>query len=391
MAADDDIAELEVRFRALRYDGPGALSRAFTMDEARRYIAAKAHLPTDFSYPYRTILEEFPRQWWSPVLTELLEGPDSPGASAFVDAAFEVAPDLFESAPEHAARWLDRSRAFAWLRARPELSRAGLLRVLNDAAASWRWRAAGFLLLLDRALAPTVAAAIGALDAEQQAAARWALLDHGWDSGDGLRPLWPSLTFHLVFAHEYIAPTSDHPTWHTTEFAPGDHAFGGRVGGLAHVLTLDPVPRELGISLSRLVLVIDLDFASDDGSEQYFHHDANGNPLRDKVQEHPPFAQSRVQLATTRPEHIVQSWGASTGRENLLRLGGPPVFVQAPVYPKCERCERRMTHILSLDSEIPLERAGWNQMSTWDWGSGGVANAFWCDACRISAWTHACT
>jgi len=101
------------------------------------------------------------------------------------------------------------------------------------------------------------------------------------------------------------------------------------------------------------------------------------------------FRPTQVKLVRSPAMSLFQSWGEGID-ENLCRLGGYPVFVQSPSYPNCIECGLRMPHILSLDSGLLLEepRQGTTEHA---WGSGGVANGFWCDACRISAWSWDCT
>ena len=139
---DNATKEFDSRFARFRYPlDPLSLRRSFTVEEVRLYISAKAQLPTDFPYPYRDVLSGFPREWWNPAIVELLGGPYAPRAQSFAEAAFEVARDLFVAAPEIAVRWIDRSRAFAWIRTHETRARSGLLRVVNDTHADWHWQA----------------------------------------------------------------------------------------------------------------------------------------------------------------------------------------------------------------------------------------------------------
>jgi hypothetical protein len=160
---------------------------------------------------------------------------------------------------------------------------------------------------------------------------------------------------------------------------------------LHHVLTLDPVPADLGISASRLVLATSLDALAEEGCEHFCQHEPDGTVVTDdETGSHPAFRETRVSLVRS-PAARFQDWDNRKRDENLFRLGGFPVFVQAPSYPRCSRCKKTMMHLLSLDSDLPLDSEGPNGCVDFDWGSGGVANIFWCDGCRVSAWTWGCT
>lgn len=397
MGNDDVIADFERRLAPIRYEREVDASTHFSRDEVRAYIRAKAPRETDFSYPYRDVVRRFPVTWWAEPIVALAAGGYAPGAHGFVSEAFAASPESFASDPAVVARWVDAVDALPWLRAQGAGVREGLLRwARGETPQRWQ-RVAECLLLLDPTAAPDVVRVMAAREASYDLSSD---LAH-WVLRDGvLHARYPARTYHLRFADGDLDATSTaHPSWHLA-VEPGAHTFGGRVGPWHHVVTFDPMPRDLGVSLPRLMLAIDLHQAYDEGATQYVHHDARGDvqmtpggatPEQATAAAMPAFSRTRVQLARTPLDYAVQDWGASNGEENLFRLGGVPVFVQDAVYPECEECGVAMQHLLSLDSGLRLEAPAPNGVAWWSWGSGGVANAFWCDGCRVSAWAWACT
>lgn len=401
------------RLNEIRYDKPELATSRFTRDEVVAYIEAKALEETDFGYPYEAVLRLFPRDWWLPSIEAILKaGSGAQGARNFVDAFVEVEPTYFADAPHELLGWnVGFALTMRMLQARPDIAREGLRRMFESSDKFDRWHAAAHLALLDTSEEPYLRKALEAMtvpaDADEAAktqmiVAQGRLGDYGYELRAGLlHRRWGRATYHLAFPPRYLEGL--HKESHETppgEALPSSFAFGGPIEGrsasgervqLEHIITLDPVPPGLGITASRLVLAASLDTLEDERTESFYRHHPDGTIQTedDTVGAHPPFRPTQVRIVRTPANLLFQSWGEARD-ESLYRLGGYPVFVQCPSYPECIECGLAMTHILSLDSGMPLEepRQGLTEHT---WGSGGVANGFWCDECRISAWSWACT
>jgi hypothetical protein len=228
--------------------------------------------------------------------------------------------------------------------------------------------------------------------------------------GEHLCPLEGERTWHLIFPPGYF-PAADqpwrekfHPTWNEFSERTAPMPFGGSAGTncafcgelLHHLLTLDPVPEGIGVSgLSRLTLVTCLSCLGWEVHTLFYAHDLDGRPQSlgsPAARVIPqfvvgPLRPAEVQLGQAARRWHWQAWGASNGRENLNRVGGPPAWVQSASHPDCVRCGRAMSSLMQLDSELPMAY----DPRSWIWGSGGVGYGFWCDGCRISAWLWQCT
>lgn len=403
-----DTENFDRRFAAVRYENPAAATEIFTADEVARYIAAKAERATDFSYPYEDVLRTFPRAWWlAPIAAILRARGSGDGSSCFVAALLKVDPEYFADAPHQLIGWqINTTRILRALQANREAAEAGLRRMLADPSDGLRWLAAMYLALLVPDAETLIAQALtGSSEAEQQRAS-WSFQSFGYQLRDGiLQRLWPRASYHLVFPAEYTIDRDAGASFPGTATAP-DHEFGGFIAGrndrgervlLHRVITLDPVPEDLGVTVPRLDLVMALLAVEDDNSATFYVHHADGT-IEAQVRlfdwqghtEHPAIRPTHVQLVRTPESLRFQRWGETTAGASLFRIGGPPVFVQSATYPKCPRCRFAMMHLMSLDSGLPLEKK-YQAGEFLDWGSGGVANAFWCDGCRVSAWTWGCT
>lgn len=414
--------EFEKRFAEIRYlkDASSAVER-FTPSEVSAWIAEKAReTETDFAYPYRDALKTFPRAWWIDALNKIrCERPDTEGAQNFIRAIDELEPAYFADAPAQSIGWdLGLARTMRLLQSSAHAGVAALATMVRDSGDIHRWKAAGYLLLLDRLQTSFVEEELARLPEADANMAAWKLEPFGYERREGhLHRLWPGNAYHLSFSPDYLQGFRGRAFDSWAKPAPSDlptMIFGGKIDGakqsdgvaLHHVLTLDPVPADLGISLSRLVLATRLDVF--DGSGHFFRHGTDGSIvsdapphgaddwwpaelIADESYEYPALAETRVTLGSVAPIQQFQTWEESNGKENLFRLGGFPVFVQSPEYPACIGCSRAMMHLLSIDSGLPLSKPGPNSTSQFDWGSGGVANVYWCDACRVSAWTWHCT
>jgi hypothetical protein len=420
MTSSDWIEAFDARFAAIRVlPDPSANVGQFTSEEVARWIAAKAEQGTDFSHPYEDALRIFPAAWWTEALRDIVRSrPTSRGAANFVKALVERQPSFFDSMPHELVPWrIGLARTMRALLAHPAVALEGLRRMADDPRESARWQAAGYALLLapSKETYASVEKALAACAEPERDAAQWDLTRFGFEQHEGrLRRLWPDLVGHLRFPSDYL--TGWRAQREEVALPPGDAIptlgtlrFGGLVEGrtpegraipLHHALTLDPVPAGLGVTTPRLVLATLLDALLDEGAPHYHRHDPSGtvvtphrrvgDPDPGKAT-HPAIRPARVAIVRSPAQFRFQSWGESNGEESLFRLGGMPVFVQAPEYPACMDCQRPMTHLLSLDSGLPLEAPGPYGGLGLDWGSGGVANIFWCDGCRVSAWTWAST
>jgi hypothetical protein len=196
--------------------------------------------------------------------------------------------------------------------------------------------------------------------------------------------------------------TTTHPTWNL----PGGGAamrFGGSGEGtcnccgkgLHHLITLDPMPEGFGVAgLGKLTLSTCLSCLGWElGGPAFYHHDDAGmprditeTPPREPDTPHGPLVETTVTLVATPRRWHWQDWGMANGLHNLHRVGGHPCWIQAPEFPSCPRCSRRMPFLMQFDGDLPGA-----SMREFQWGSGGICYAFWCDACRVSALFWQCT
>lgn len=412
--------DFERRLLPVLWKQPETAPDLFTADEVAAYVTEKAARPYHPGYIYEDLLRAFPRAWWLDSLEAALRArPEkiddharAGGARSLINAWAAIAPGDFAQTAHLLAGWdIHLKQTMGVLTAHRAAAAAGLRRMLADPDDPWRWRAAGYLLLLEPDAEPEFAQVIAAAPERAQYAAESALQRLGYLRKDGaLRRMWPRASYHLSFPADYLLERDAGAPFTIRDPAAAPlHAIGGFVPArshkgkaitLQHVITLDPVPADLGVTLPKLTLVIALHAADDDGTETYYVHRPDGTfeahvRLYDwdfvRYQDHPAIRPGLVQLVPSPDALRFQAWGEQNTGQSLFRLGGLPVFVQAEVFPRCLRCEQPMVHLLSLDSGLPLDGKTEYGHPFLDWGSGGVANAFWCDACRVSAWTWACT
>ena len=199
--------------------------------------------------------------------------------------------------------------------------------------------------------------------------------------------------FHMVFQPNYLK-TSPHPTWHLKP-EKISYALGGEMAEsssdnpVCHMLTLEPVPKGLGISLKRVVFALHTR-ELDEGYEPFYHHNSQGEPTKLETEDEivfeysealPPIKPSSISLASTPKYWQRQSWGHSNGRENLFRVGGEPTWIQSAFVPTCPKCKQKMHYLMQFDSLLPDISGG----ELW-FGSGGIAYLFWCDDCCVSGY-----
>ena len=227
-----------------------------------------------------------------------------------------------------------------------------------------------------------------------------------------LARITPQRVMHLRFPDESLtrlkpAPANPvHPSWRLVD-APVVIAaapFGGEAPGMCnccggtlhHLITLDPVPADLGVTaVPRIALASCLSCLGwEVHPAMFYEHDAGTGVARDITEtprhkpefENGPFLETTVAVVETPPRWRWQDWGLANGRENLHRIGGQPCWIQQADVPACPRCRATMSILMQLDSDLPSTTS-----PEFGWGSGGIAYGFWCDACRVSAWMWQCT
>jgi len=228
----------------------------------------------------------------------------------------------------------------------------------------------------------------------------WELAGVGFEQdGNILRQLYPDRVLHLAFPldRQDQLPTAarsalsrlhslTHPTWAPLERGTGRYRFGGQGttsceqcrDTLDHLLTLSPIPRNLGVEdLPQLELAACLSCLAEEGTLAY-RHDGNGQPhdlphpnphVVDKADVR-PLPETTVSLADLGTRWRWQAVGESNGRENLNRLGGHPSWVQYAEYYPCPTCNRTMRFLLQLDVD--------------ELNSDGLGYVLWCNHCKVS-------
>ena len=212
--------------------------------------------------------------------------------------------------------------------------------------------------------------------------------------------------YHIIFPHGYFgAPYAPHlakrhPTWRFEGGEAGyklggvlDEANGDAQNPLFHLITLDPLPRDLPVrSLPRLILAAHVREINE-GEIVFYEHDAQGMPRRigERTQVEyafdEPIKECEVVLAPTPARWVAQDWGMSNSRQNLARIGGEPSWIQGALVPRCPICGEKMEFLMQLDSELPSCEQGGEVM----FGSGGILYVFWCERTRVSGFFMQCT
>lgn len=233
----------------------------------------------------------------------------------------------------------------------------------------------------------------------------------GFDISDpDPRRLHTETTHHIIFPGGYFKGSErpawmahdNHPTWILPSETAYESSFGGtsvsncgNCGGVLHrLIRLDQADAILGIRLPQVDLCTCLSCLGWEIPEMFFSHDDFGNAyslvstVATKKPQFPAEALRTGAVAIVRSPSRwqFQDWALSNGRENLHRIGGSPSWIQDAQYPKCPRCERLMSFIAQLDSDLPSLDG-----SEWLWGSGGICYVFWCDPCAVSGNLWQCT
>ena len=211
--------------------------------------------------------------------------------------------------------------------------------------------------------------------------------------------------YHIIFPRGYFgAPYAAHlaklhPTW---RFEGGEVSY--KLGGvldepdgdaqnpLFHLITLDPLPRDLPVrSLPRLILAAHVREVNE-GEIVFYEHDAQGMPRRigkrtqlEYVQDE-PIKECKVTLVPTPARWAAQDWGMSNSRQNLARIGGEPSWIQGALVLTCPICGEKMEFLMQLDSGLPSGEDGELLL-----GSGGILYVFWCERTRVSVFFMQCT
>jgi hypothetical protein len=296
----------------------------------------------------------------------------------------------------------------------------GQLRILEDREAPRDLRLDAWVAMLETrhpralsralALADTLDPSVDRLALDEAIDAR--LSEVGFARVEGrLERLAPQAIYHLLFPEPFFERLSRppwlrpvHPTWRLpATVAIRAARFGGLAEGDCHLcagrlhrlIAFEATPDGLGVSaMGRLELATCLSCLEWERSPLYYRHESDGRAVGTGYDGPPvvprfpaePLRESAVHLAATPPRWRWQNWGMSNGRENLNRLGGEPCWVQSAKYPACPSCDRLMSSLLQLDSDLPTESGG-----EWQWGTGGVGYGFWCDRCKVSAYLWQCT
>ncbi|WP_298955196.1 hypothetical protein [uncultured Campylobacter sp.] len=212
--------------------------------------------------------------------------------------------------------------------------------------------------------------------------------------------------YHIIFPRGYFgAPyaahlAKHHPTWRFEGGKAGyrlggvlDEADGDAQNPLFHLITLDPLPRDLPVrSLPRLILAAHVREINE-GEIVFYEHDAQGMPRRigERTQVEyafdEPIKECEVALAPTPARWAAQDWGMSNSRQNLARIGGEPSWIQGAQVPTCPICGEKMEFLMQLDSELPSCEQGGEVY----FGSGGILYVFWCERTRVSGFFMQCT
>jgi len=221
--------------------------------------------------------------------------------------------------------------------------------------------------------------------------------------GKGVRQLFAPQAYHLQFDWGEWGRDKNE-TWQEVEVRP--YRFGGVVEGqycatcgdtLHHLLTFPAFEYLPDIcSLPSLTLATCNHCLGWEPLVIFLQHNESGlpeskPPLEPATPEfcYAPFEETTVALTPVPDRYRWQEWGSPIA--NTYRIGGHPAWIQKPEYPTCPSCSQVMPFLMELDSEIPFVWPNPENLGSMEWGSGGIAYFFWCDACRISAGMWQCT
>lgn len=434
------IEEFEKRFEQFRYKPD--LANQFTDKEIVEYIqqVANSNLPYR-SYPiYETLFKAFPSNIWQPPILSLLDNfplmpqgvpytscnsyralkmPDGswsdetyncfhPGIQ-LIQAAFETSPELFK---DHLPALfinnisLYRAEEFTFWRKYGNNFIDFFSDYISQPLTEIQFAEAITKLLMcggnELEIMATTCSKKHFSSTESQRLLNSFIIEVGmeWD-GSSFRQLFPTKSLHLIFP--FI--NKEEASYKAKAPLLGNYKWGGwknfkRNGDknirLQHIITLDPIPPNLNIkSVAKLELTVNMDFANEDGTDVYYHYDTNGQLIfeeegpwvydepGDYVTNESAFKACSVELSNQGPEYELQGWEM---HENNNRIGGMPAFVQDFHYPKCCDCNKTMTFLMQLDSNLVMDND-----KEYFWGSGGLGYFYWCDNCRAASLNWFCT
>lgn len=225
--------------------------------------------------------------------------------------------------------------------------------------------------------------------------------------------------FHIAFPNNYFTyqqtpyewdpfprvgfnkKNTTHATWNFDRFVDLECSFGGESddtcnicgGELNHLITLPAIEGMPYTTLAQLSLSTCMKCVGWIGEPIFFKHDVKGKPrslsldreFENDCGDGGVVKPATVYLSKTSPKFYKQIWGKSDDH-NLHRIGGKPSWVQGKKNYKCPDCNRPLTFLMQLDSDLPTVNG-----QRWLWGSGGVLFIFWCDNCKIDGQMWQCS
>lgn len=198
-------------------------------------------------------------------------------------------------------------------------------------------------------------------------------------------------TWHFVFENDYLSSVRTnfmHPTWYDFE---SEYEFEFKMGGvlqnknedkLFHVITLDPIPDFLEVSIKKLILGFEFEYYE----KAFYKHDEDGFPHHFQTEEVSEkfevdeIAPTKIRLLKTPKRWYYQDWALSNDRENLNRFGGEPTWIQRADYPICPQTGETMQFLFQIDN-IP-------SIGEYGFGGEGIYYFFYCDISKISTYVY---
>lgn len=198
----------------------------------------------------------------------------------------------------------------------------------------------------------------------------------GWElaAGDQRRQLYFDTSYELVKPAKAAPGEGESPVAVVTDSPLSCGRCGNPMANLLDMQVSDPRLSFLGLS-GRLVVptcshCFDWTFArTDDSGQATWLPESTGHG--EGSEGFVPLPRRKLTLgpAARTPLHSMVTWGSC--------LGGHPLWLQDAVYPECPGCGRRMMFI----GQVSLDLLG----------GDGMAYAFLCHDCRITATHYSCT
>jgi hypothetical protein len=218
--------------------------------------------------------------------------------------------------------------------------------------------------------------------------------NHGYiDRNDQVFMLTPQRGYCVMAGPDYGAGP-DYAQWHPTRnlsAAGPPYRLGGELpvrcetcGGAFHrLLELSPAPEGLDVSLDRLDLCCCLSCLGPSEGPLFVHHDDHGDPVAQEPPGHAEpssiccgFLEAGVCLADMPARWRNVEW------HNPNRLG-IPWWVQNADFPACPGCGSYMNFLGQLSSNLPPALPDGAATFSPD----GCVYFYWCDPCRVSAYS----